>query len=106
MAKPDAFPRELFVTYTISILWLACHARNSSVRHARCRLSHLPHESPPKKTSNGTPCASATERAPEKWQKAGFEWLYRLIKDPKRIKRMMKLPAFMFAVTGQRIRGK
>ena len=50
--------------------------------------------------------AGVAERAPEKWQKAGFEWLYRLIKDPKRIKRMMKLPAFMFAVTGQRIRGK
>ena len=50
--------------------------------------------------------AGVAERAPEKWQKLGLEWFYRLIKEPKRITRMMKLPAFMFAVTGQRLRGR
>lgn len=50
--------------------------------------------------------AGTMQRAPVKWQKLGLEWLYRLIKDPKRIKRMIKLPAFVFACIGQRIRGK
>ena len=45
------------------------------------------------------------ERAPEKWQKAGLEWLYRLKKEPKRIGRMCKLPLFLLAVLWQRIRG-
>ena len=49
--------------------------------------------------------AGVTQRAPEKWQKLGLEWLYRLIKEPSRIKRMIKLPAFIFAAVGQRIRG-
>ncbi|MGE4353634.1 MAG: WecB/TagA/CpsF family glycosyltransferase [Oscillospiraceae bacterium] len=50
--------------------------------------------------------AGNVRRAPETWQKLGLEWLYRLIKEPRRIKRMIKLPVFVFAVTGQRIRGK
>ena len=50
--------------------------------------------------------AGNVQRAPEKWQKLGLEWLYRLMKEPSRIGRMMKLPQFVFAVTGQRIRGK
>lgn len=49
--------------------------------------------------------AGVTQRAPEKWQKLGLEWFYRLIKEPSRIKRMIKLPAFIFAAVGQRIRG-
>ena len=49
--------------------------------------------------------AGEVERAPERWQKLGLEWLYRLLKDPRRIKRMIKLPLFLFAVIGQRIRG-
>ena len=39
--------------------------------------------------------AGTVERAPEKWQKAGLEWLYRLMKEPKRIGRMAVLPKFM-----------
>ena len=31
--------------------------------------------------------AGIVERAPEKWQKLGLEWLYRLLKEPKRWKR-------------------
>lgn len=42
--------------------------------------------------------AGVAERAPEAWQKAGLEWLYRLMKEPKRIGRMMKLPKFMLKV--------
>jgi N-acetylglucosaminyldiphosphoundecaprenol N-acetyl-beta-D-mannosaminyltransferase len=50
--------------------------------------------------------AGTVARAPESWQKLGLEWLYRLLKEPRRIKRMIKLPLFILAVTGQRIRGK
>ena len=39
--------------------------------------------------------AGVVERAPEAWQKMGLEWLYRLLKEPKRIGRMMKLPKFL-----------
>lgn len=47
--------------------------------------------------------AGTVQRAPLGWQKAGFEWLYRLIKEPRRIKRQIKLPLFLLAVIGQRI---
>jgi len=33
-------------------------------------------------------------RAPKAWQKIGMEWLYRLLSDPKRIKRQRVLPLF------------
>lgn len=49
--------------------------------------------------------AGVVERAPEKWQKAGLEWLYRLLKEPSRIVRMMKLPKFLILVICERIRG-
>lgn len=39
-----------------------------------------------------------TARAPLGWQKAGLEWLYRLLKEPRRIGRMMKLPLFLLRV--------
>ena len=42
--------------------------------------------------------AGVTERAPIGWQKSGFEWLYRLIKEPKRFWRMLALPKFAFTV--------
>lgn len=38
------------------------------------------------------------KRAPEIYQKLGFEWLYRLIKEPSRIKRQIVLPKFMLTV--------
>lgn len=50
--------------------------------------------------------AGMVARAPQSWQKLGLEWFYRLLKEPRRIKRMIKLPLFIFAVTWQRIRGK
>ena len=49
--------------------------------------------------------AGVVERAPESWQKLGLEWLYRLLKEPKRIGRMAKLPLFLvkaLAARGQR----
>lgn len=42
------------------------------------------------------------ERAPEGWQKAGLEWLYRLLKEPSRLGRMMKLPGFLWKVLRER----
>jgi N-acetylglucosaminyldiphosphoundecaprenol N-acetyl-beta-D-mannosaminyltransferase len=37
-------------------------------------------------------------RAPEKWRKNGFEWLYRLIQQPWRAKRFLALIHFTFLV--------
>ena len=42
------------------------------------------------------------ERAPEFWQRAGLEWFYRLLKEPKRIGRMAKLPLFLVKVALRR----
>ena len=42
--------------------------------------------------------AGTVERAPEFWCKTGLEWLYRLIKEPWRFKRMLALPKFGFTV--------
>jgi len=42
--------------------------------------------------------AGRVERAPEFWQKAGLEWFYRLMKEPKRFFRMLALPKFGFTV--------
>lgn len=39
--------------------------------------------------------AGAVKRAPIFWQKHNIEWLYRLITDPKRIKRQIVLPIFL-----------
>ena len=40
--------------------------------------------------------AGNVRRAPEFFQKAGLEWLYRLVKEPKRIRRMAKLPLYLW----------
>ncbi|MDO4988239.1 MAG: WecB/TagA/CpsF family glycosyltransferase [Synergistes sp.] len=37
-------------------------------------------------------------RAPKVWQKMGIEWLYRLIQEPWRWRRMIKLPVFVWYV--------
>lgn len=42
--------------------------------------------------------ANEAERAPEIWQKLNLEWFYRLLKDPKRIKRQIIIPKFMLEV--------
>ncbi len=38
------------------------------------------------------------KRAPQFYQKLGLEWLYRLVSDPKRIKRQILLPVFMLKI--------
>lgn len=50
--------------------------------------------------------AGNVQRAPEKWQKLGLEWLYRLMKEPKRIGRMAKLPLVLVDALGARISGR
>ena len=50
--------------------------------------------------------AGRVERAPERWQKMGLEWLYRTVKEPARFKRIVKLPGFLCAAVGARISGK
>ena len=45
-------------------------------------------------------------RAPIRWRKSGFEWLFRLIHEPERIFRMLKLPLIVFAAVWNRIKGE
>ncbi|WP_223254529.1 WecB/TagA/CpsF family glycosyltransferase [Bacillus sp. HNG] len=49
--------------------------------------------------------AGTVKRAPEVWQKLNVEWLYRLIKQPWRWKRMMSIPVFVMKVIGQKTKG-
>ena len=49
--------------------------------------------------------AGTAQRAPEAWCKAGLEWLYRLLKEPKRLGRQMALPKFMLTVLGTAAKG-
>ncbi len=50
--------------------------------------------------------AGAVKRAPEGWQKLGLEWLYRLIREPSRLGRMIRLPGFLVQALWARMRGK
>lgn len=42
--------------------------------------------------------AGTVKRAPMIWQKLNIEWLYRLIKQPSRWRRMLALPRFAFQI--------
>ncbi|MDQ0881524.1 exopolysaccharide biosynthesis WecB/TagA/CpsF family protein [Peribacillus sp. V2I11] len=42
--------------------------------------------------------AGKVNRAPVFWQKMRLEWLYRLIQQPSRWKRMLALPRFVLKV--------
>lgn len=46
--------------------------------------------------------AGNIERAPTIFQKFGAEWLYRLLKEPSRIKRQMNLPKFLLEILTRR----
>ena len=48
--------------------------------------------------------AGNVKRAPAFFRKFGMEWLYRLLCEPSRIKRMIKLPLFVLAVVWKRLR--
>lgn len=50
--------------------------------------------------------AGNVQRAPELWQKAGMEWLYRLIKEPSRFGRMARLPLVLVDAVIARFSGK
>lgn len=50
--------------------------------------------------------AGTVKRAPAWVCRIGMEWFYRLLKEPKRFRRMLRLPKFVFAVIGRRLRGK
>ena len=45
-------------------------------------------------------------RAPMRWRKFGIEWLFRLIHEPKRMTRTIKLPLILFAAAWNRIKGE
>ncbi|MDI6600325.1 MAG: WecB/TagA/CpsF family glycosyltransferase [Thermoanaerobacteraceae bacterium] len=49
--------------------------------------------------------AGVVKRAPAIYQKLGLEWLYRLIQEPWRYKRMLNLPLFVLTVFKERIGG-
>ena len=50
--------------------------------------------------------AGTVRRAPKWMIRLNLEWLYRLIKEPRRLGRMMRLPKYILAVVAERIRGK
>ena len=50
--------------------------------------------------------AGTVKRAPKWMITCSLEWLYRLIKEPWRFKRMLRLPKFLWAVVCRRIGGK
>ena len=47
--------------------------------------------------------AGIAKRAPVLFRKLGLEWLYRLFREPRRIKRMLRLPLFVIAVIWTRL---
>ena len=49
--------------------------------------------------------AGISERAPKRWRDSGFEWLYWIIKEPKRLVRTLKRSWIVFAAMWRRIFG-
>jgi N-acetylglucosaminyldiphosphoundecaprenol N-acetyl-beta-D-mannosaminyltransferase len=47
--------------------------------------------------------SGATRRAPEWMRSAGLEWLYRLLRQPSRIRRQLALPVFVWLVVRERL---
>ncbi|MGI6030923.1 MAG: WecB/TagA/CpsF family glycosyltransferase [Eubacteriales bacterium] len=50
--------------------------------------------------------AGNVKRAPDIYIKLGLEWLYRLMKEPWRYKRMAKLPQFLLGTIACKMKGK
>ena len=50
--------------------------------------------------------AGAVQRAPKWMIDLSLEWLYRLLKEPKRLGRMMRLPKFVLVCVGEKLRRK
>lgn len=49
--------------------------------------------------------AGEVKRAPKIFIRFGLEWFYRLLREPRRLGRMMKLPAFLWLALAERLRG-
>ncbi len=45
-------------------------------------------------------------RAPRLWRRCGLEWLFRLLREPGRINRVIKLPRILIAAARNRIKGE
>ncbi|MGZ3522746.1 MAG: WecB/TagA/CpsF family glycosyltransferase [Vulcanimicrobiaceae bacterium] len=45
-------------------------------------------------------------RAPRMWRRLGIEWLYRLLKEPKRWRRQLALPYFVFLIAADSVRSR
>ncbi|EFK09700.1 glycosyltransferase, WecB/TagA/CpsF family [delta proteobacterium NaphS2] len=50
--------------------------------------------------------AGTVKRAPEFWQRFSLEWFYRLISEPKRIRRQKVLPLFVAMVLLEKLRSR
>jgi|GEM_PF-34136 len=50
--------------------------------------------------------AGLVQRAPETFRKLGLEWFYRLLREPSRFGRMLRLPLFLLWVIAARIKGE
>jgi N-acetylglucosaminyldiphosphoundecaprenol N-acetyl-beta-D-mannosaminyltransferase len=50
--------------------------------------------------------AGQAMRAPLMWRRLGLEWLYRLVREPKRFRRQLALPRFAALVFAQAMRGR
>jgi N-acetylglucosaminyldiphosphoundecaprenol N-acetyl-beta-D-mannosaminyltransferase len=48
--------------------------------------------------------SGAVRRAPRRLRSMGLEWLFRLLRQPWRLRRQMSLPLFVMMVVGQRLR--
>jgi N-acetylglucosaminyldiphosphoundecaprenol N-acetyl-beta-D-mannosaminyltransferase len=46
------------------------------------------------------------KRAPVAWRRFGVEWLYRLLKEPKRWRRQLALPQFVILVAAESVRSR
>ena len=49
--------------------------------------------------------AGTVRRAPKWMIRCNLEWLYRLIKEPKRVGRMLRLPKYLWAAVTVRSKG-
>ncbi len=47
--------------------------------------------------------AGRVERAPESWRRLGLEWLYRLRRQPNRLRRVLRLPGIFFLALYRRL---
>ncbi|MBI5304844.1 MAG: WecB/TagA/CpsF family glycosyltransferase [Chloroflexi bacterium] len=50
--------------------------------------------------------AGIVPRAPRWMREAGFEWTYRLVREPRRIKRQLAIPYFMWLIVTHKSRNK